>query len=271
VPHTQRVTDSPDEPREGFLASSRLRIERATEHLKSLSDHLATTQEAKPLTFSSHKELATGWKVIRLEILQEPPPRFGLLAGELLYQLRAALDNLVADLVVASGGHVTRDHCFPINVDEGQWTEPNVAKWLGGVDADWIAIIREYQPFAYRPETRQRHPLYGLARLNNADKHRAIPARAVLIGPGRVDITPTIPGSVEKVEVAWANQLTVMRTGGDVCRILTHPDPNSEVKVEINVNFPIGFGESGSIATVDDLRQLIPAIVGILDRFQPRA
>jgi hypothetical protein len=257
-------------PSVGWLASSRLRIERAAEHLKSLSDHMATAQEAKPLAFSTHKEHETGWKVIRLEVLQEPPPRFGLVAGELLYQLRAALDNLVTDLVVASGGRLTRDHCFPININEGQWTDANVAKWLGGVLPEWVAIIREYQPFLYKPETRRRHPLFALAWLNNADKHRAIPARPIFMGSGRADITPTIPGSVEKVDVAWPNTMMVIHSGADVCRILTHPDPNSEVKVELNVQFPIGFGEKGVYATVEDVRKLIPVIENILNRFQPR-
>ena len=220
-----------------------MRIERAVEHLKSLSDDLATAHEAEPLTYSTHKEHETGWKVIRLEVLQEPSARAGLLAGELIYQLRAALDNLVADLVLDAGGRVTRDHCFPINVDEGQWTDANVAKWLGGVDPEWVAVIREYQPFRYKPETRRRHPLYALASLNNADKHRAVPARAILIGPGKVEITPTIPGSVERVEITWPQPLTVMHSGTDVCRILTHPDPNSEVQVKINADFPIRFGE----------------------------
>jgi len=263
------VSESPDETPVGWLASSRLRIERAAEHLKSLSDHMAAAQEAKPLAFTSQKEHKTGWKVIGLEVFQEPSPRLGLLAGELLYQLRAALDNLVADLVSASGSRVTRDHCFPINLDEGQWTEANVVKWLGGIDPEWVAIIREYQPFQYKPETRRRHPLFALASLNNADKHRAIPARAILIGPGRADITPTTPGNVEKVEVQWPNPLTVMHSGAEVCRILTFPDPNSEVKVEINMNFLIGFGEGVTLATVEDLAKLVPEMESVINRFRP--
>lgn len=249
-----------------WLAGPRIRTDRAAEHLDSLGDEIAASDKAEPLSLTTDKEPETGWKIVRLSVINEPPMRLGLLAGEICYQLRAALNNLVGDLLRASSVKPTREHQFPINPDPGQWTPENVHKWLGGLRDEWIAIILEYQPHRADESLRSGHPLRGLATLANLDKHSTIPPSRVLMGQHDIEIVPTMPGSVDRVEIRWANDLAALHNGTELCRILTFPDPNSTVNVKWSARLPIGFG--GPVpATIVDLERLIELVRSIINRF----
>lgn len=248
-----------------WLYNARLRIERAVEHLQALSDDIDAADEAKPLSSSLEKEAKTGWKIVRLKVLTEPSPRLGLRAGEVCYQLRAALDNLVADLVAASGARVSRRHCFPIVIWPRMWNEANIARWLGGIRPEWIAVIHEYQPFLRDKPSRVRCPLWMLSRLSNLDKHRAVPPSFVMMGREPLTVEPVDP--TVSWEILYAKPMAALHDNTELCRILTRPDPDSTVNVKGNLRFPLGFGEPA--ATILDLRGLAALVETIVDRFDP--
>jgi len=118
---------------------------------------------------------------------QPPPLRFGVVAGNIVHQLRATLDNLVWQLVFLNGktprGGVGGNQ-FPImsNLKEGQTFSDETGSKLRGVSPSHAAQIERLQPYMspdwptdISPPLNQ-HPLGRLASLSNADKHQVLKA-----------------------------------------------------------------------------------------------
>jgi hypothetical protein len=92
--------------------------------------------------------------------------------GDVLFNLRSALDNLVCGLVRKENAADTcRGRYFPIyaNIDDYQKDD---AKKLRGVPPDAAKEIERFQPFQ-RLDVAMMHPLHLLNDLCNRDKHRA--------------------------------------------------------------------------------------------------
>lgn len=110
--------------------------ERATEQLDSLNgDVLAFGQEPHAFTIRSREDPDSGKYVYRFQPAwsYKRVRRWGAIIGEIVHDFRSALDQLVTQLVVLSGGTPTKDHSFPIWAKEpaqgfaqracSQWTD----------------------------------------------------------------------------------------------------------------------------------------------------
>lgn len=87
----------------------------------------------------------------------------GLLVGEVVHQLRSALDHLAYALVLAAGNTPTRSTAFPVRTARPA-TRLRVD---GGVTAAALTAIEDFQPYLRRdPEA---HPLQVLNTLWNID------------------------------------------------------------------------------------------------------
>jgi hypothetical protein len=139
-------------------------------------------------------------------VYEEPRPKpieWGLMAGDYLNNLRATLDHVVAQVVIAEGGRPCKHHAFPIAYAEAWWLD-NVADRnpkrpsgpLDGIPQDSAAwgLIRDAQPYVGRDEAAAKaSPLATLARLNNTDKHREL------------NITTLTMGDTAEISVKGAN------------------------------------------------------------------
>src|ERR1700759_327555 len=77
------------------LESANLKVIRASEHLDEINRVIAEATS-----------LAGGYEIIKdaegretVNFFIDPPPRVAILAGEIVYQLRSAIDHLTHDLV----------------------------------------------------------------------------------------------------------------------------------------------------------------------------
>ena len=113
-----------------------------------------------------------------------PPLRFGVVACNIVHQLRATLDNLVWQLVIANqqtprGG--IGGNQFPIHtsLDKDRTFAQRTASHLRGVHPDHAALIEWMQPYqtpdwpAFSPQL-SIHPLRRLADFSNVDKHQIL-------------------------------------------------------------------------------------------------
>lgn len=107
-----------------------------------------------------------------------PPPEIGITAGEVVYNLRAALDYLVFELATLGSGEVNMRTQFPIeSTPEGFKARRHPTKrgdpnWLTGVDCSHCAAIEALQPYNGVDWTE------FLRDISNEDKHRTIPILA---------------------------------------------------------------------------------------------
>lgn len=152
-----------DHPLAGALA----KVIRAEEHLAELEREIGAYIEREPYFAASElQEKPLGYKVTVHE-RESPPPVIAVLVGEVAQQLRASLDYLACELVIAHGGRPNLSTEFPIlrpplrHVTGGQVvidapTQPRKAPTIrtasGGVSDYASAVIDSLQPHN-RPES----------------------------------------------------------------------------------------------------------------------
>jgi hypothetical protein len=112
------------------------------------------------------------------------PLHLSLVNGDVWYNLRASLDYLAWQLVLANGNEPTYNTSFPCVKKRQDWAGA-VGRKLTGIDPRWIAEIEKLQPY-HRGNNFSEHPLFLLDRLNNIYKHRLVPA--VIVTPPEVGV-----------------------------------------------------------------------------------
>lgn len=136
------------------------------------------------------------------------PDEWGAVIGDILHNLRAALDHAAWALVLAEGGIPKRragsgrpPTQFPIHVVEPPEVRgfrlPDVTP---GLSTEVRRVLEEVQPYGFR--TPQRAPLYLVAELNNVDKHvGVIPAVNVRIQGGSWSVPSGLTITRERIAV----------------------------------------------------------------------
>ncbi len=163
------------------------RIKRANVHIGSLKRALGVFQ-ANAYVIETDIDFKTQEIGIYGTPIDDPPDhKFGMLIGDVVNNLRAALDNLVWALTDAFSGPPPRNPIppgqwrqvrFPIVVDPAKWPTNN----LWGVDPRLLAEFKKLQPFDRRQNDPERDEFRILDELWNIDKHRSPHFVHVFIG-----------------------------------------------------------------------------------------
>jgi hypothetical protein len=151
------------------------RLERASEHIEHLDAEVDAFLDRYPYAFVQKAE-ADGWQSLHA-VVEDSPPRISTIFGDVVHNLRSALDQLIWQLVIADGGKPTTANAFPIFLDEKAFFarvdsgKPERSP-LRGIDPDGAirAFIQRSQPFN-KPSPRD-EPLNIVNHLANRDKHR---------------------------------------------------------------------------------------------------
>jgi hypothetical protein len=124
----------------------------------------------------------------------DPPLLWSVMCGNIVHNLRSALDHLVWQMVLANGIQApktgSRGNAFPIKVTppgKGETFASIYAKngKLAGVHPDHIALIEEFQPYKVIPHgaSANEHPLALLDELWQIDKHRHLHFTSFILPP----------------------------------------------------------------------------------------
>jgi hypothetical protein len=168
------------------LSGSCGKLERALRYLNELGDGLAiySRMNSGKLSLADeevHPHPDGVRHVLRMGKLAAPSPGLGLIVGDYVQNLRAALDHLAFEMVRRGSKWsraVERVVQFPIYSignsrkprNKGPLTFANqVGKKVPGIPTDQRALIDRYQPYH-----RGKWHLATLAELSNQDKHRVI-------------------------------------------------------------------------------------------------
>ena len=158
------------------LTGVRLKLGRALEHLMMLDTAVAAYLDSDPVRIVREvDERYPDRVVLSLALEHEPPIGLSVFIGDCVHNLRAALDHLAWQLVLASGG-IPREGRggtqFPIVVGRREATTKPMVSVAGGVTPEVLVVINAVQPFHRRDS--ESHPLATLNRLSNTDKHRTL-------------------------------------------------------------------------------------------------
>ncbi len=178
------------------LSPSYAKVARARVHLESLKEEISRVLSERH-TFSIRQtvDLQTGW--CSLYLMNEDFTKelnLGIIVGDLVHNLRSALDYIITALAYASGTEVSKSHQFPIFTDEsayvhavGASTVVNLKGYLKDI-VHGLQEIWDLQPFHEKVNPRLVN-LSLVHEFSNADKHRIIASYAPLFVGGKVEIT----------------------------------------------------------------------------------
>jgi hypothetical protein len=159
------------------LTEPYLKTTRAKEHLEELRKELASFRESGPCRFFFEDDLKRDRYRIKIEIT-DIPNRVPLIAGDLFYCLRSALDQTVWWLAKLSIQYPEGTQ-FPILE---QMDMRRFRAQTNGVPAAAVDIIESLQPY-HGPDAGavKSRLLWRLNKLCNIDKHRRIPIHGAVL------------------------------------------------------------------------------------------
>lgn len=253
------------------------KLDRARTHFQSLGASLEAFMRSKTHDFVvTEFDPNTGEKVVNLKILEEPKnPEWGLILGDMVHNLRSALDHLVWQLVILNGKKPSRQNQFPIiGAKKEYWEIPKDRsesvrdRMLAGVAEEHRAFIDVVQPFNGRRDPGTRTALSILSSISNADKHRVIHAGFVLTeepSPDIFDATTTHPGGAAiNMKMKWGE----LKDGAEIMRF--RPDP-PDARVNVNAEIPtyIAFRHGGHDLRVEEIKVIFSWVDAYVRGFEP--
>jgi len=121
------------------------------------------------------------------------PPRLGVIFGEVMYDLRCALDNLVFELGSRDGATPDDESRFPIVIHGNEWFTDEVRRSLHHVRPMDRARIESFQPFMPRGfEPPERHVLAQIKRYSDEGRRRVLTPLAGAVETSIVDALETV-------------------------------------------------------------------------------
>ena len=189
------------------------KLRRANKQLESLDKCVKRFLEADPQPYRilPEDDPDTRERIYWLEIVVPPPLIWSVIAGEIIHDLRTALDHLAYALCLAHapGKDPPRSTEFPIFWDEDRFdnVKPGGGYFkIRGMSWEMQSAIRDFQPHQ-RGDAAKTQPLWVLQDMSNIDKHRhlnlavmGMPTAAFYVDPS-VEFIPTYRWSEGRLEV----------------------------------------------------------------------
>lgn len=282
-----------------------LKIGRAQEHLAFLERERGRFLEGIDRSVVGHFEPEERDYVFR--VASEPPPfEWGLIVGEVVHNLRSALDQMLWQLVLVRGGTPTNRTMFPIYKDPAKFKR-KAHRLTAGVLTEDRAFIKSVQPFEEgRNWAMIFHPLNVLGHLNNVDKHRfLVPGFATMLMefrqrpgerrmPGRdgvrgaqvqgwlggttlvyedgssVFMSPPLPFDVVDVFMSYMG-IGNPDDRAEVLRLrITDPEwEYREMRMEPSPTVDVGFSDGERRFALEDLDGAVTKVISVIEHFRP--
>jgi hypothetical protein len=163
------------------LEAAYAKRDRAREHLDTLEDEADEFMRGYPYRIAVKVDPDSGWYTARLKIEEEPPPRLGILVGEVAYECISALNHLVWELAARKQGRnriweIKQRVQLPVCKGPAHFAEQALVKGRL-VSRDALAKIEGLQPYRtpdQRPWLKPNAALADLKAIADADKHRIL-------------------------------------------------------------------------------------------------
>lgn len=154
------------------MADPYAKIRWAKIHLERLGAEVSSFTPAKAYTLTRYDDIENQRHIARFE-LADIPAEICLLAGDAVYNMRAALDQTVWALARLKG--IPTGTQFPIIEVWNSEGRRRFKRQVVGVPDAAFHEIQTLQPY-HRGDAFKSHPLWRLDEICNLDKHRRIPA-----------------------------------------------------------------------------------------------
>jgi hypothetical protein len=242
------------------LAGVRIKIERAKRHVHELEAEIRAFHDRRPYAIIRYDDPKTGDLVYAVRIKERVPEGFSGIIGDVVHNLRAALDQLAWQLVIANGQQPERRTGFPIAGSVNKFKSDAAGK-IKGVSARAYRLIRRLKPYKGGREF-----FWRIHELDRLDKHKSI----VPVGSAYASVT-----LVSRMQVPWqdepiefppialrpANRSYPLKDGTPLYVIRPAARQNPAIDDEPKFTFDVAFGE-GQIV---DGQPVLPALQQLID------
>ncbi len=255
-----------------IFAGEKAKLQRAKKHFAELVTLVNEHKSSQPFRCSE-----IGDSII-VSVEKQVPQEVNIVLGDVVHNLRAALDLLVCDLIRANGSQVTRDSAFPITT--GGIQASHVKKQLAGMSQSAVKVLSRITHNQSWNEA-----LLTLHGLDIMDKHNAL----VAVGAATVRVHASVgvpglfigPGGEIRFGGLGPDGAPFLRNAGSPVGFTTAflteqetevyryvPDIPQEVAVVFDLVF--GPGEKGAgapiLQTLDVLSNVIERILVLCER-----
>jgi hypothetical protein len=149
---------------------------RADAHREELQSAIDGFLFSNPYQFITDFDRAASAYVIRARVREEPPATLGVIVGDIVHNIRSALDHLACQFVLHSGGTPTRQTAFPMFIEKPETGSRAARTWdnmTAGMNSDATEFLDHFQPYK-TVSSGFPHRLALLNTLSNWDKHHDI-------------------------------------------------------------------------------------------------
>lgn len=248
------------------LEGCRAKTQRAKEHFLQLYAAHQEFLNLNPYGVIVDDDPDTGKKTLRARVSREAPEEWALIIGDVIHNLRAALDYLAWQLVELGGGKTGTGIQFPVLYameDEAGEHEATIAGQVKGAPPLALAVIDRLQPYHVGHPGFESHPLYRLHRLDIRDKHHLL----IVVGAAlRNDSLHVGSGHIEQLHIGSQHIEVPLKDGAELFSLIGDVDMNSQYR------FAVAFektGPGGGEPVVPLLDQLISFVDESLTLFAP--
>jgi len=253
------------EPKRDRMEGIRTKLSRAKEIFECLDAEALEFIREQPFRIRDEHPKAHHYRGVAV-VKKLPPVRWAALAGDVIHNLRSALDHIAWQLVQANGNQPRKSTEFPVFTKRDEYGKTS-GRFIGGVSPQAVDLITALQPFNI--ENPAQHPLKVLHDLNRRDKHRLLKLAAGAIVKGSLQ---TI-GSVHLQAFEFQNAFP-LRDGAVVVRAIAkaHKEvPGSALRAKIV--FDIVFDANGTGAHGKGIKPILTELLAFVqdavDRFEP--
>lgn len=228
---------------------SRLKIERSKRHFDELNAAIHTFMETRPYGIVEDFNAEIGKYEVRASVKSEIPSQFGPMVGDVIHNLRSALDVLAVELA-DENGHTSRTAIsktyFPIADSRDGFEKTGLGR-IERLSASAQKRIRALEPYkGGRGEL-----LWKLHQLDILDKHvNLVPVGAAMIDNSYGFRVPDNGGDFSVGLTMKMGDATYPLKDGAILITFTDIEPGAHPHVR--VSFTIAFGE-GRIVDGDSI------------------
>jgi hypothetical protein len=253
------------------LALIQPKIDRVKQHIVDLNIALGSFRDTNPYVIGTKQNPQTRQPIYYLASMNEVPPAIAAIAGDVLQNLRSALDHLAYQLFLVGGGKGPGTHIyFPIFDNATKYKAGRLGQVKGMAQAaiDAIDVIEPYKS----GHTDKSDILWRLHTLNRIDKHRlliTVAARFGAIGIAAPKQFREFMGvDIPLVMLEPASRLEPLKVGDE----LFIDAPDAEVDKDYKFAIEIAINESQVVerkSLVESLQHMADLVDSLISSFRP--
>ncbi|HBQ3760065.1 hypothetical protein MWG98_09065 [Klebsiella quasipneumoniae] len=240
-----------------IFAAPKLKIERAKRHIRDLNNEIVSFTRKNPFKVVVEGDAFEYDYIIRVK--EEIPEDISCYIGDIIHNLRAALDLLACDLVRRAGGS-TNGVYFPFASGADELEAAIVKRKIGRAGQDIVSIIR-----AMKPYTGGNKYLRAIHDLDIADKHLALIPVATYVGLNNFRIT-----GEQGINSMLVGKIRISPVQDGQCIITTPAASNIKLGQQLNAIIEITFADGQPLSgepVFEALEKLIHLTDGIINSF----